>query len=37
MRQSGTIKADLCAGYANAVAASEKWRDEFDAAGDVGR
>jgi hypothetical protein len=32
MREFGTIKADLFAGYANAVAASLRWRDEIDVA-----
>jgi hypothetical protein len=30
VRQLGTIKADLFAGYANALAASRQWREEFD-------
>jgi hypothetical protein len=32
MREHGTIKTDLFAGYANAVAASRKWREEIDVA-----
>ena len=31
LRESGTVKADLFAGYANAVAASRGWREEFEA------
>jgi hypothetical protein len=31
MRELGMIKADLFAGYANAVAASRRWREEIDA------
>ena len=31
LRELGMIKADLFAGYANAVAASRRWRDEIDA------
>jgi len=30
VREFGTIKTDLFAGYAHAVAASQKWREEFD-------
>lgn len=32
VRDLGTIKTDLFAGYANALAASRKWRDEIDIA-----
>jgi hypothetical protein len=31
LRELGMIKADLIAGYANAVAASRRWRQEIDA------
>jgi ABC-type antimicrobial peptide transport system permease subunit len=30
VRELGTIKADLFAGYASALAASRRWREEFD-------
>jgi hypothetical protein len=30
VRALGTIKADLFAGYANAVAASRRWREEIE-------
>jgi hypothetical protein len=30
VRDTGTIKADLFAGQANAVAASRRWREELD-------
>jgi hypothetical protein len=30
LRELGMIKADLFAGYANAVAASRRWREEID-------
>jgi hypothetical protein len=30
LREFGTIKADLFAGHADAVAASRQWREEFD-------
>jgi hypothetical protein len=30
VRDTGTIKADLFAGHANALAASQRWRAEID-------
>jgi hypothetical protein len=30
VRELGMIKADLFAGYANALAASRRWREEID-------
>jgi hypothetical protein len=30
VRETGTIKADLFAGHANAVTASRRWREEID-------
>jgi hypothetical protein len=30
VRHTGTIKSDLFAGYASALAASQRWRDEIE-------